>query len=553
MEQISRARGVILHPVTWCAFSLIELLISLIIISLLIGAFAPIITKKLKAADVTVGSFTDKKTEDDTTKTSYSPESQKDCDPFNALFISKENNDGFNNVCVTKFNTGDPGGTPLASIVKTTTVGGGTCSDKYCCWKGNTANPSKCTVGQNGDSAYSGCNRTLCNWYAADISCSEWAPNGSLKGSWRLPKQEEVDNWAKILNSEAQDNPIISRYKGKNGLQLTSKYAFAGYDTGDCNNGFNGAKNNGHNCSYHLWTSGTYPHGAHVFYAIGDNNIFQYVAIYPNLSTATILECYSDYMANSGRCVLDKGLINKPNGGNQEEKPQLITEEPQSQADCDKLTAIFIDKAYSGAGRNVCVSKYNANDTVDGESGPSIPENYQKYIVATNANPNCPSAGNCCWTGNTGRPGQCGTVGNADANYSGCNRTVCGYNVALDICKMHTANGLTKAGYWRLPTLNEAKAWQSNANIVNNNKGKNGLQLCTSDVTAGHVQCNLIGSCVHQAGVYLYCHPYNVWTSTKGSNGNDYHVLHETSTKTNFYFETASVRCVYDGLDHSDE
>ncbi len=39
------------------AFSLIELLITLIIISLLVAAFTPIITKKLKASDVTIGNF----------------------------------------------------------------------------------------------------------------------------------------------------------------------------------------------------------------------------------------------------------------------------------------------------------------------------------------------------------------------------------------------------------------------------------------------------------------------------------------------------------------
>ena len=39
------------------AFSLVELMISLITISLITAAFAPVITKKLSAGTITVGSF----------------------------------------------------------------------------------------------------------------------------------------------------------------------------------------------------------------------------------------------------------------------------------------------------------------------------------------------------------------------------------------------------------------------------------------------------------------------------------------------------------------
>ncbi len=59
------------------SFSLIEILVSLIIISLLLSAFAPIITKKLKAREITVGSFSNTEGQYITCKEGYHLEDDK--------------------------------------------------------------------------------------------------------------------------------------------------------------------------------------------------------------------------------------------------------------------------------------------------------------------------------------------------------------------------------------------------------------------------------------------------------------------------------------------
>ncbi len=266
------------------AFSLIELLISLIIISLLIGAFAPIITKKLKASDVTVGSsyaadefFTgDKctsncalctqnnclmcktgyvkygteciseiancisyKNESTCLKckdgyillnglchtpiancTSYSDGSCSSCDLgytryngfcakniTNCISYSDANTcskciDNYtlsSNSCilscnpqtvtlagtntkVTRFNMGDDPSYPRSvaeGISGVTFVPVGTkCEGELCCWYGVTAVGNTCT---NVGGIYSGCNRTVCKWWAAKKICE------SIGDGWKLP------------------------------------------------------------------------------------------------------------------------------------------------------------------------------------------------------------------------------------------------------------------------------------------------------------------------------------------------------------------------------
>ena len=136
------------NRVSFGAFSLIELLISLIIISLLVAAFTPIITKKLKASDISIGSFGSGSNVNITLERQVTKE---DCDKYDALFIPAAMNGGTRNLCVTKYNMGD-NELPLADSVKKLNAGS-TCSDnESCCWSGATSSP--CTNGKNGDSDY---------------------------------------------------------------------------------------------------------------------------------------------------------------------------------------------------------------------------------------------------------------------------------------------------------------------------------------------------------------------------------------------------------------
>ncbi len=155
-------------------------------------------------------------------KTSGAPQSQADCDPYQAKFLTAGQNG--KPVCVTKFNIGDiPGATNggiAASIPVVSTKQ--SCSQGACCWKGQTA--SGC---DSSGTTYSGCNRTVCNWHAANYSCNTLAYSGTKAGDWRLPTLDELSKWTSSISS-------ISRNQGDNGLRLCDFYS--GYGSARCNN-----------------------------------------------------------------------------------------------------------------------------------------------------------------------------------------------------------------------------------------------------------------------------------------------------------------------------
>lgn len=139
------------------AFSLVELLIALIVLSLLLAAFAPLITKKIKAVDITVGSL-------GTSSNSIEIKrnvTKEDCDKFNAMYIPAVSNDGQKPVCVTKWNIGDAGGPSLHASAVVLSAGSScsTANAGNCCWRGTTA--ATCGQTGNGNSTYSGCTRTI--------------------------------------------------------------------------------------------------------------------------------------------------------------------------------------------------------------------------------------------------------------------------------------------------------------------------------------------------------------------------------------------------------
>ena len=194
--------------------------------------------------------------------TGPTPQSQLDCDKYNAKFIPAAYNGG-SNVCVTKYNVGDNKGPTIANSTTTVTAGSGTrcdAEDDECCWKGTTSSACTASGSWSGHSSnYSGCKRTVCNWNAANASCQSWAPSGTSVGDWRLPTETEIQNWMTVINTESNGFGKISRYLGSDGLQLCDN-SDSTYGSVKCRS--YSAPNqcrSSHSCSpFHVWTSTKY-------------------------------------------------------------------------------------------------------------------------------------------------------------------------------------------------------------------------------------------------------------------------------------------------------
>ena len=229
-------------------------------------------------------------------ESSGGPQSQSDCDPYNALFIPAAYNglDG-KNLCVTKYNVGDTNGPTIASTTRVTETMKIGCKATECCWKGVTSDSctSKGSWGEHSTS-YSGCTRTVCTWSAANNSCQSWAPSGTKAGDWRLPQYSEILGWFNVIKLETEYSSKITKYLGSDGLQLCvegepdyhgsimcgrRKEYCSMYDRGDgkCLPSIN-------------WT-GTPQGNYHYVFSIGN-----------------VTESYESTLAFSARCVLESGL-----------------------------------------------------------------------------------------------------------------------------------------------------------------------------------------------------------------------------------------------------
>ena len=125
-------------------------------------------------------------------------------------------------------NAGDPGGPELPSSVKICAPGQDCTysSSTPICWKGTTS--STCT----NKTGYSGCNRTVCNWYAANIICphngmdlpttTQIASLRENPGSDSLYTQTSVD-----FCDHSNDSALYSRcLKSESCLGAANNYCF---------------------------------------------------------------------------------------------------------------------------------------------------------------------------------------------------------------------------------------------------------------------------------------------------------------------------------------
>ena len=462
--------------------------------------------------------------------------SQAFCDSLgsNLLYLTASQNGG-TAACVTKANVGDSlaGGPDLDKIKASaritvvnsgTTCGSGSDYTSKCCYIGTTSD--RCGASGNGDSTYSGCKRTVCNWAGAKAACENWESVSGTKGKWRLPTENELTAWGRNIL-------IIQRNQGKSGLELCDSYS--GYDSFECYDAYSCTKSSGYSpcMPYFVWAA--------------DES--SSTASCANLGSGSFRTAtYNKLNAFSTRCVLDEktyfGTSSGSSGGTTSSSlPKTLT----SQADCDKFgkNLLFLTASQNG-GKRACVTKANVGDSY--ANGPDLDKiKSSAGITVVNAKSSCTNK-KCCWLGNNIGTTTilCSSSGNGDSTYSGCKRTVCTWAAAKAACKNWESVSGTK-GKWRLPTQSEFSAWSSNLSTIQTNKGKSGLELCDSNSGYGSVLCSYTDAC--PGSNTDLCSPYNVWSSGEYSSSYAHlHYLGKGSFNSNNGYKTSafSARCVLD-------
>ena len=540
-------------------FSLIELLITLVIVSLITSAFVPVISKKLMSMTATINGIIGKTDGDNNSSSNMPPElnSQEVCDKIapNLLFLSASQNGG-KAACVTKANVGDsyvygPDLDKIKTEAGITVVNAdetcGSSSDysSKCCWLGNNIDKTAniCSGSGNGDSIYSGCNRTVCTWAAAKSACENWEPiNGTgTKGKWRLPTQNELNTWSSNLST-------IQKNQGKNGLELCDLYS--GYGSAMCDSRANSCSDSYNDrCSPSVvWSSDEYD----------SSKAYNITLYFGGFDSA------NDYKsrAHSARCLIDEDAYkealpsnnNPPSGGGDTEEGTPIINKITSQADCDKLgDGLLFLTAEQNGGKRACVTKANVGDEY--KNGPDL--NALKSsagITVVNAGSTCGSKSDytskCCWLGNNvGLTSEtCTDTGNSSGTYSGCKRAVCTYEASKAACKAFEPTNSGTKGKWRLPNQTELSSWGSYLYIISLNKGESGLQLCDRDLNYGSAKCD--SHTTNCKGAYgNYCIPNYLW-ATNGYNANQAYLYYLTNgvlySGYNYKTYALSARCILD-------
>ena len=460
----------------------------------------------------------------------------------NSCVVFDCNGDDFiqvGSLCITKKNMGDgnkliiPGGVNVVQVDQSCSPS----SSNKCCWQGNTSG-SGCDNANGG--GYSGCNRTVCDWWAADYICKNFHAGNY---TWRLATTSEMSNWG--------SNSIGI---GTSGLQLCDW--FSGYSSAYCNTSNRCSGANFSDCSPHyVWSGDEYNSSSAYNYDLcsggwdRDWNYRTYafsvrcVSDMPqscenkageNCLTCdgtTCLSCDTGYILKDGKCEL--GCTTKFGENCAECNSSQCTKcadgyhiESSSSANPACAHDFCYGVNYMQIG-NLCVTKKNMGDN----SALTIASG----VNVVNINRSCyPSSSNkCCWKGNTSGS-YCDSAG---GSYSGCNRTVCDWNAANYICKNFKAGGYT----WRLPTIDETSNWAENSI----GKGTNGLQLCDGNSGYSSAECSFVDNC--PGAVNGNCAPFYIWTSN--AYGSDYyyykHLLSGGWDQGTFpYSRALSVRCV---------
>ena len=476
-------------------------------------------------------------------------------------------------VYVTKYNMGDNARTQIPSAAGVTVASvGSSCntSDAKCCWSGSTSG-SGC---DDSNGSYSGCNRTVCTWKAANAICANYKQDGR---TWRLPTSSDMDNWANY-----------SRTLRNNGLMLCD--VSSGYSSAYCNGSTRciGADTNSCSANY-VWGENQFA-GATVGAVVGGlgsiggaiiggvigsgsgagtgavvggvagwflNSYYGYSyqsgswSMASNVSEANAysVRCVSDTVANcatyseANACTKCKTNYYLKNGKcNPVTKVENCTTYSPTEDKCatcydaynlsnNKCVFACTGQYFMKIG-SLCVTKYNMGDNAD----TAIPTSAGVTVVATGKT--CGSKNDystkCCWKGGTSGT-KCDSI---NGSYSGCNRTVCNWAAATAICANYTKDGKS----WRLPTSSELLNWST----YSKTKGNNGLMLCDNYSDYLSAYCDTSNSC--PGTNFGDCHPYYVWSGTiqNSTRAYSYYLRKGSWDSPDYIFRTHafSVRCV---------
>ena len=442
------------------------------------------------------------------------------------------------NLCITKKNMGDgdsltiPSGVAVANVNQTCNSS----SSNKCCWKGATSG-TNCDNANGG--AYSGCNRTVCDWNAADYICKNFTAGGR---TWRLATSSEMSNWG--ANSIGL---------GVNGLQLCDYWS--GYSSAYCNNSVSCPGSYGGWCDpgnvwsgtvsgssyayYYNLYSGSWPQtNGYRTYAFSVRCVAEVTSCADKISAGcemcdgnTCLKCDSGYILKNGKCEIDCASKFGSSCTACTTSACTACASGYHISNASSNPACVADFSCSGSDfmqiGSLCVTRKNMGDS----TALKIPSG----VTVANVNQYCTSSSSnkCCWKGATSGT-DCNNNGGA---YSGCNRTVCDWYAADYICKNFTAGGRT----WRLATKSEMSNWGSNSIGL----GVNGLQLCDWNSGYSSAYCDHSGSCPGSNDVW--CGPYFVWSGTVDGSSNAYgYYLSIDSWRQGSNYRTGafSVRCV---------
>lgn len=473
------------------AFSLVEILVALIIVSVITAALAPVITKRLSSSGITIvggGSG------GNIAQSWQKPTSQEDCDPYQAYY--------HNGLCITKKNMGDATSSGNLSGITYVDATTGTCpNDTPCCWTGQTGTVCNAT---NSSQNYSGCNRTLCNFAGANASCLKYNINNSL-GKWRLPTLAEMASWGEISSGSNLDLCDMN----------TNNFGSA-----KCPGADDACRSSNQNGDLACRPRGVWTDSEQYIYVLQDGEWLSGDTEYVNreFSTRCVLDlvlkaaiqeapvantctgkycndgfypdpnadcaceqctmpfcklcnndictrCFDGYKLEGGRCV----------GGTEEcnEVSDTHAAGEPSEACCASVGAVYLAKSITGLSKDLCMMKYNPYDQ-DGFNLNAATSN----VKLVNVNTICSLDGICCWKGDAVTATSCTVGKNGDSEYSGCNRTMCQWNAAYNICSNYQPIESLAPGAWRLPTSIELGGIAKGINAYSNNKGASGLQLC---------------------------------------------------------------------------
>lgn len=436
--------------------------------------------------------------------------------------------------CYTKYNVGNSTSTGGLEIdappdaVKMVTADGSTSCSGKCCWKGTTSTTCNSTNG-----SYSGCTRTLCNFAAANTICDNLILNGF--SDWTLPTQYQQ----KIITQGTYSIGL-----GDDGAQFCDKEA--NYNSSQCSSrsGYcvGGVSNN---CwPFYVWLSNKYAYYLNKgSYSVGDyttsdgqKQAFSVRCIRKvgadegatactpgTFKTSNMCKPCSDKTPNCKNCNSATGTCTQCKSGY-----ELIGGKCEPTGCGEHAVKVNI------SGDNYCMTKFNI-----GDNGLGIPDGTAK-IVPADGTTSC--SGKCCWNSTTSSTcdenAYATSYSDAD-KYSSCTRTLCNFAAASQICNNLVYNGHDD---WELPSTAQLNALDYSEYTVN--KGTEGLMLCDASANAGSPQCSSrSGYCV--GGVSNNCWPSYIWASNKYA----YHLSSGTKksgdySSTDGQKQAFSVRCI---------